>query len=294
MITIATNPKPFIGHFGVIQKNAIHSWLALRPKPQVILFGNEQGTGAIASELGLEHVPNPACNEYGTPLLSDIIETTRQRSANGLLCYINADIVLLPEWAGALQTVTQHMSRFLVVARRLNVNVTEPINFEEWNESQRQKVFAGAGAGTNHSIDVFVFPRETYRDVPPFSIGRPYFDLWFIKAARVNGLPVIDVTRVAQAIHQNHDYSHVKGGLDWVLGGREAQRNLALYGEKLYAFTLLDATHDLTPEGRIRRIFLRKPVFKTKYFIWDTFINRTFTLRKRLGLHRHPRPATQS
>jgi hypothetical protein len=132
-----------------------------------------------------------------------------------------------------------------------------------------------------------VFPKETYRDVPPFSIGRAWFDHWFIKAARLNGMPIVDVTRVAQAIHQNHDYSHVKGGLEWVLGGQEAEKNQRLYGEKdLLRYTLLDATHELTPTGRIRRIFLRKSVFKTRHFLWYSFLDHTFALRNRLGLRR--------
>jgi hypothetical protein len=289
MMTIAASPRAFKGHFGVIQNNAIHSWLALHPKPQVILFGNEEGTATIALELGICHIPDPACSEYGTPLLSDIIETTRRRSVNKLLCYVNADILLLEEWSYALQSVMRQMDRFLVVARRLNINIAERINFEQWNGFRKKELIAGGGAGPNHSIDVFVFPRETYRDVPPFSIGRPWFDQWFIKAARVNRMPVVDVTRVAQAIHQNHDYSHVKGGLDCVLGGEEAEKNLRLYGEKAHRFTLVDATHELTPEGKISRLVLRKPVFQTKRFLWDIFINRTSAVRHRLGLPRRTR-----
>ena len=32
MLTIFTIPKPFVGHIGVIQRNAIISWLNLSPK----------------------------------------------------------------------------------------------------------------------------------------------------------------------------------------------------------------------------------------------------------------------
>jgi hypothetical protein len=222
--------------------------------------------------------------------LSDIIETTRQRSVNKLLCYVNADILLLEEWSYALQSVVRQMDRFLVVARRLNVNVSQRINFEEWSGLHKKELIAGGAAGSNNSIDVFVFPRETYRDVPPFSIGRAWFDHWFIKAARLNRIPVVDVTRVAQAIHQNHDYSHVKGGLDWVLRGQEAEKNRRLYGEEGFLrYTLVDATHELTPKGKISRLVLRKPAFKTRNFLYELFINRTSAVRHRLGL----RPRTR-
>jgi hypothetical protein len=287
MMTIAASPKAFKGHFGVIQSNAVRSWLALRPQPQIILFGNEEGTAGVASQLGICHVPNPACNECGTPLLSDIIETTRQRSVHELLCYVNADILLLEEWSFALQRVMSQMDRFLVVARRLNVNVGQPINFEEWNGLRRKELMAAGEAGTNHAIDVFVFPKATYLDVPPFAIGRPWFDHWFIKAARVNGIPVVDVTSVAQAVHQNHDFSHVKGGLRSVLGGQEAEKNQRLYGEKdRHHYTLLDATHVLTRRGGMRSVVLRKPVYQVRQFLWYGFLTLTLPVRTRLGLRR--------
>jgi hypothetical protein len=47
-MTIFAIPKPFIGQIGVIQKNAIASWTKLSPRPEIILFGDEIGTGAIA------------------------------------------------------------------------------------------------------------------------------------------------------------------------------------------------------------------------------------------------------
>lgn len=48
MLTIFAAPKPFYGYIGVIQTNAIQSWLLLRPECEVILFGDEEG---MAEEL---------------------------------------------------------------------------------------------------------------------------------------------------------------------------------------------------------------------------------------------------
>jgi hypothetical protein len=294
MITIAAVPKPFKGHFGVIQRNAIQSWAALRPIPQIILFGNEEGTAAVASEVGAEHVPNPARNEFGTPLLDDVIRTTRQRSVHDLLCYVNADIILLPEWTGALQALTRQMERFLVVARRLNVNVTAPIDFGGWNECRQRELVAAGRLGDSYSIDVFVFPKNTYLDVPPFAIGRPWFDHWFIKSARVRGLPVVDVSPLARAVHQNHDYSHVNGGQAGVLGGQEAQSNLVLFDTRAvrnarYRCIIEDATHKLTSGGIRRRwsyplMPWKRAAMSLGYSLWWTLLDFTRPLRRRLGL----------
>lgn len=52
MITIFSTPKPFRGHFEIIQRNAIQSWLRLRPGCEIILLGNDEGT----AEFNLRHV----------------------------------------------------------------------------------------------------------------------------------------------------------------------------------------------------------------------------------------------
>ena len=78
MLTIFSCPKPFRGHVDITQKNAIRSWLFLDPRPDVILLGNDEGVGETARELGVRHIPDVECNEFGTPLLSSIFEEARK------------------------------------------------------------------------------------------------------------------------------------------------------------------------------------------------------------------------
>ena len=47
-------PKPFVGHTGLIQRNAIRSWTHLRPKREILLFGNRSRQGQIAASPSLE------------------------------------------------------------------------------------------------------------------------------------------------------------------------------------------------------------------------------------------------
>ena len=42
----------------------------------------------------------------------------------------------------------------------------------------------------------------------------------------------------------------------------------------------------LAPDGSIRRVRWRKPLFKIKQFAWELFVRRTAALRKALGLRR--------
>jgi len=72
MLTLFATPKAFRAHTGIIQRNAITSWTRLNPRPEIILFGDDEGTSAIARELGLRHVPEIAHNHTGAPMLDDL------------------------------------------------------------------------------------------------------------------------------------------------------------------------------------------------------------------------------
>jgi hypothetical protein len=204
-----------------------------------------------------------------------------------LIAYVNADILLLGNFAVAVQQASRQMARFLLVSERINLEVLEPIRFEEGWERTIQEYGQACGELCGYTgIDVFVFPKGTYSDIPDFGLGRLWFDQWLIKSALQNGNPVVDLSRVALVIHQNHDYNHVPGGADQVWRGKEAEHNLRLYGGVKQAFTLRDATHELTLDGRIRKVRLRKKKSQIREFAWDLLVRRTAGVRAALGLRR--------
>ena len=252
-------------------------------------MGNEEGTAEVAQELGLRHIPEIATNEHGTPLLSDIFARARSSvsAASGLLCYVNADILLLAEFSRAVAQVQKKLDRFVIVSRRINVDVAVEIGFEDgWQKLLRGQARRSGISGGHTAIDVFVFPKDTYRAVPNFGIGRLWFDQWLIKAARQSEIPVVDVSRVAPVLHQNHDYNHVSGGEEQVWRGEEAAENFRLYGAERHAFTLLSATHELRSDGTIGKVRMRKAFFDVKQAMWNLLVQRTADVRGRLGLRR--------
>ncbi len=111
-------------------------------------------------------------------------------------------------------------------------------------------------------------------------------ELGVIKAMRRQNLPVVDASRIAPLFHQQHDYNHVPGGSDQVLRGKETEHNFRLYGGVQHACTLLDVTHELTPDGTIRRVRFRKPLYKMKTWAWRIFVERTVGIRDSLRLRR--------
>src|SRR5207302_1675884 len=88
--------------------------------------------------------------------------------------------------------------------------------------------------------------------LPPFAIGRTLWDNWLIFHARAQGVRVIDSTSAVMAVHQNHGYGHISGGIEAAWAGPEALRNRALANDMLYPFTIEDATWQLTRGGPSR------------------------------------------
>jgi hypothetical protein len=287
MFTIFTIPKPFQGHIGTIQRNAMQSWTLLHPRPEIILFGNEEGTAQVAAQLGLRHEPQIASNEYGTPLLDDLFRRAELDAGSKWMCYVNADILLLSDFGRAVEHVTKSFEKFLCVSKRINLDVPEALNFSaNWETTLKARCRASSKSGDHTAIDVFVFPKGAYHNVPDFGIGRLWFDQWLIKAAKEEEIPVVDLSLVAPVLHQNHDYNHVDGGRDRIWNGKEAEHNLQLYGGVKHACTLLDVTHELTADGTVRRVRLRRLAFETRHFFWDLFVRRTAGVRNALKLRK--------
>src|SRR5271167_3713481 len=111
-ITILAMPKPFHGHIGTIQRNAITSWTKLQPRPEIVLFGHEEGAAECARELGLVHIAEVARNRHGTPLLGDIFAKAERHASHDLLAYVNADIILPAEFTAGVEKVRQTFPRF--------------------------------------------------------------------------------------------------------------------------------------------------------------------------------------
>jgi hypothetical protein len=249
MLTLFSIPKPFRGRIAIIQRNAIQSWLQLRPACEIILFGDDEGTAEVAARYGIWHVPEVARNEHGTPLINSLFELAQAIASHRLLAYVNADIILTSDFLKAVHRVW--LRKFLLVGQRWDLDLTELLDYDDptWESRLRSTVAERGSLHLQWGIDYFVFTQGLWGEIPPFAIGRTAWDNWLIYRARSLGAPVVDATQVITAVHQNHDYAHHSQGKTGVWKGPEAQRNLELAGGYRHVFTLLDATWLLTPRG---------------------------------------------
>jgi hypothetical protein len=288
-VTFFTVPKPFSGHIGVIQRNAIGSWLQLGPDCEVVLFGDEEGTDEAARELGVRHVPTVARNEFGTPLLSSVFGQAGALAQDAVLCYVNTDIVLLDDFVPALRRVQARRSRYLMIGECWDGTLDWAVDFDDggWRDRLREVVRTTERLRGKWGIDYFAFPSGLYGEIPPFAIGRAWFDNWLVWSARELGAAVVDATPAVTAIHQRHDYAHVSGGQDWAYKGPEAEENLRIAGGRGHVGSIRDATYILTSSKLRRR---SSPL--TFDYHWQRWLRRvvwavyaiTRPIRHRLGI----------
>jgi hypothetical protein len=263
-LTIFATPKKFDGHIGVIQRNAIASWIRMNPTPEVILFGADAGTAEVAAEFGLRHLPSVKCNQWGTPLVSDLFAQAEALGTGATLCYVNADIVLFDDFAEAVSRVTEWSDNFLMVGRRTDLDVKEAIDFRQsdWAKHIADRAQREGKLQIARSIDYFAFSRGLYPPMPPLAIGRFWWDNWLLWKARSLQAKVVDASKVVLAVHQNHDYSHTTYGPSKteMMASEECIRNARLtcgrnpsdYDDGFfwrYAYTIDDANYRLTPSS---------------------------------------------
>lgn len=264
MVSLFAIPKPFEGHVGTIQMNAVRSWVAFRPHCEVILLGDERGTAEVAARFGLRHFPDVSRNEHGTPLLNSVFAQAERYAAHDILCYVNADIILMDDLLTAVARLAREQWPALIIGRRWDLNLEEEWEFDRPASAERLRTLVRT-CGRPHAcyaMDYFVFPRGLWQDIPPFAIGRTLWDNWLVWRAWTSRMPIIDASEAITAIHQNHNYSHLPGGEVAVWQGSEAQRNLQLLGGLDHILDLRDVTWiltatDLRPARSIRRLVRR-------------------------------------
>ena len=133
LITLFSAPKPFTNpHIATIQRNAIKSWTLL-PDAEVILLGEEDGLAETAHELGVKHIPHVERNASGVPLISSMFALARENSNSDLLCIVNADMILMPDFVEAARNSRLQRDKFVLLSQRWDMDITYPLDFSgDW------------------------------------------------------------------------------------------------------------------------------------------------------------------
>jgi hypothetical protein len=270
MFTIFSVPKPFRGHIGVIQENAIRSWTLLGTDHEIILFGAEEGTAEAAEKLRVRHEPEIRCSKYGTPFVTSVFERAQQLATHDWLCYVNCDIILMSDLERTVRRISHLRRPVLVSGRRWRLDVDRSLEFEPgWEDRLRRHVEANGYRDSVQCMDYFLFKRGLVPRFPKFALGRGRWDSYLPHRVRDLGALFVDATETVLAVHQNHEYAvpqgrfgnRSKAGMKWSPEGL-LNSGLASREEKC---TLGNADRKLT-KRRLKRTIDHD---RLRYWLWD-------------------------
>jgi hypothetical protein len=289
MLTFFTTAKPFQGHDGVIQRNALKSWKLLHPDVEVILFGDEEGAAEVCAELDIRHEPYVERFESKYPYVNFMFARAQEIAKHEFLCYSNCDIVFVNDFWKIFKKAVAWRKRFVLVAQRWDTDVTQPINFKyhEWAKHLRELATTQGIQQISDYIDFFLFRKGVYDQLPPLVVGYAYWDHWMIWKALSANAPVLDASLCLVPVHQNHGYRTTPERTKGSQTDRVAMRNFELSGKGKQLKAMLDANYVLSRYGQIYwNPFRRQLAEPSMMKLRQKTINFTFRFRKLLGLRR--------
>ena len=236
LVTLFALPKPFEDQLTIrIQKNAIRSWTQLSPAVEVILFGNDYGIEEAAEELGVRYGGPIRRNRFGTPLLSDAFRRVHELADSPGLMYTNSDVIFRNDLLTAAERILTRSDfpQFVAFGQRHDLQIDRILDLSQESDRMwlQQQFAVTARRSPVVCKEYFLFPRGIYESIPDFAVGRGNWDNWMIYHARKRDIPVINATRSIVALHQYHNYRHLKTSrLGCYVNCPEARENQRLAG----------------------------------------------------------------
>jgi hypothetical protein len=225
-------------------------------------------------------------------LLNDLFARAERIAAHGLLCYVNADIVLSSDLLNAIAVVRPERHRALITCTPIDMPMEEVLEtgHQDWEDRLRSRAFRDGRPPSRFGADVFVFPKGYYRKVPPLLIGKAWWDTWLIGEG-CRKLAGVDVTPFCLAIHQRHRHSTHTDDFDY------ESEDVAYNFQHLRWFERhcgrTDLPYELTREGRLVRryanlwIGTRGRMARRQLATLEMrLLERTYLLRRRIRLYR--------
>lgn len=254
-LTLFTTCKPFNGEAEQAQKNALFSWAALGIP--VMIIGDDAGAEGAAQQHGFEFVPTVDRNERGTPLVGSVFKQARVHAGTAYLAYVNADIILPGQLLNVLEVIATEQppsERLLLTARRRNLPLSQDLAaLTDWKAGLAALDTKFGSWDQANAIDMFLYNRDLFDEVPDFAIGRMSWDNWLLWRAHSLGARIIDASPMMALTHPIHGYTSHAEGWHQVAYGGEAEANRALSGGVGYNLDQA-TTHMMASSGKITKL----------------------------------------
>lgn len=208
MLTLYSTFRPFYTeHTTVHQRDAIRSWLLLKPKPQILIVGEDDSTKSVCEEFDLEIIESEF-SEYGTPFLEPMMRNAEKHAKHDIMLLVSGDIVLYQETMIAAEALPKQLDMFCACIEKTDCRVNSPpidfnSNWVERTKNLNRKTVSTSG-------DFFMHPKgflDALPPMPPFVIGRGMCDSWLLYFSKQAGF-LVDMTQAVSMYHVKHGHKH--------------------------------------------------------------------------------------
>ncbi len=229
--SIATVPRPWykdgaMPEMKYIQRASVSSWVNAGAHEVLWLAGKDENYDITRLKLAANvsrkcRTVQGLLSDFGNiPLINSAFTLADSSSKCEFVVFMNTDIFVLPSFGGTLKAVMRTLSdvsRFLFIGHRIQVSdgpevVEKVVTGADAERNMQHRWVNGATQPNPHAIDVFVWRRGSYQDVPipPFLIGRNIWDLWLWSYA-VRNWKTIQGGNAFFVFHPVHEKPHQKG-----------------------------------------------------------------------------------
>jgi len=247
MITILASPKPFIGIDKENQYRAINNWKTISCRYEIILYGNSIGIENAGKDLNVKVVNQIRSTENGIPYFGAIVEHASKYGEYDTQLFLNCDI-LLSNIDEVLFNVK--FQNFLIIGQRIDLSEGTIIDQSISDFEILKKELLNLNKAKLHEptgVDYFIFKKNQWNNIDEIVIGRGGYDSALLNFTKKSGIPIIDATNSIIALHQFHNYNHVKGSEQTVFYGIDAKNNL-LHAGKHSLLTISDSDYAINKD----------------------------------------------
>ena len=223
-LTIWAVPRPFVGIFDIIQRNAVWSWKRLGA--QVFYVGVEHECAVEAEQLGIPWYPCRT-TAAGVPVVSDALRVADLHAEHPLRVYSNSDTLFMDDLPGALIATAARFPKFVGVGLRTDVQVTTIMG----DPAEIGAAWDTGKLSNTSAVDYFAYQGEgLWAGIPDFAVGRAAYDNWMARWPLAHDVPLVDLTAAVHMMHQWHDE---RPGRTW----DEIEVNRSMAGNELASVT---------------------------------------------------------
>jgi hypothetical protein len=214
MITIYAgmyNRRLLEGAYGQLYLNGIRSWQALDPAPEIIIVGEAKYLADDCTQLGLRFVP-VQCGDDGVPLMRDYMAAAEAAASYPIRMWACPDVLLFQDLYTSLRYVDQYLKQYVCVGRRYELDIKADLDFTNGTaEALLEKARAANNLEHGVVVSYMAYKDTVWQDMPAFRLDGSAMDNWMVWQAIRQGVPVIDITGTATAIHQKHGRAGTPG-----------------------------------------------------------------------------------